>query len=216
MLVIGPHEILLALLCAVPALLCIKQWHSCTQYSPALVFLTCPSSLLCPALSVLIQKTSELSLRCSCWQCCDTVLAHVMVWHLPWCHQPWKRMLLGGKCPSDLQHCLWLFLSCPPFLVLLNPLGQPRALCFPAAEGVGKAFMTIHGEIWFVEHWWQVVEERRMRRSCFLLQHLTALLAGLGAFLGFVVLNSRYFVRKHSFPPWCRKQDHSAGAAHRA
>lgn len=62
-----------------------------------------------------------------------------------------RAALSGGKCPSGLQHCLGLFLSCPPFVVLLNPLGQPRALCFPAAEGVGRAFMPVQGEIWVVE-----------------------------------------------------------------
>lgn len=34
------------------------------------------------------------------------------------------------------------------------------------------------------------------------MQHLTALLAGLGAFLGLGFLNSGYSVRKHPFPPW--------------
>lgn len=66
-------------------------------------------------------------------------------------------LLSGGRYPSDLQHCLGLFLSCPPFLVLLNPLGQPRALCFPAAEGVGKAFMPFKERfgLWrSMEHCW--------------------------------------------------------------
>lgn len=154
-----------------------------------------------PVCAVVIQKTSGLSLRCGCWRCCDPVCAHVVVGI---CHGDTNHgstCCSGGECPSDLQHCLGLFLSCPPFLVLLNPLGQPRALCCPAAEGVGKAFMPVR-DIWFVECQWQVVKERRMRRGSFVLQHLSALLSGLGAFLGLGFLNSGYSVRKHPFPPW--------------
>lgn len=117
-----------------------------------------------PVCAVVIQKTSGLSLRCSCWRCCDPVFAHVVVGI---CHGDTNHgstCCSGGECPSDLQHCLGLFLSCPPFLVLLNLLGQPRALCCPAAEGAGKAFMPIR-DIWFVECRWQVVKERRMTRG---------------------------------------------------
>lgn len=39
------------------------------------------------------------------------------------------------------------------------------------------------------------------------MQHLTALLAGLGAFLDLGFLNSGYSVRKHPVPPWGRRQD---------
>lgn len=69
-----------------------------------------------------------------------------------------------------------------------------------------EGFHAVQGETWSVEHCWQVAGERRMRRGSFVLQHLTALLAGLGAFLGLGFLNSGYCVRKHPFPPWGRKK----------
>lgn len=62
--------------------------------------------------------------------------------------------------------------------------------------------MPVQAETWFVEHWWQVAEERRMRKGSFVLQHLTAVLAGLGEFLDLGFLNSRYSVRERPFPPW--------------
>lgn len=43
--------------------------------------------------------------------------------------------------------------------------------------------------------------ERRMRKGNFALQHFTALLARLGAFLGLGFLNSGYSIGKHPSPP---------------
>lgn len=121
------------------ALVCIKQWSVCARmgnksllhswYSPAFVFLTCPSSALFPALSVLIQNPVSFFWGVAAGSAVSPY------WGMSWCGtcrgatNHGSMCCSGGKCPIDLQHFLDLFLSCPPFWVLLNLLGQPRALC---------------------------------------------------------------------------------------
>lgn len=85
------------------------------------LFVLCPSSPLCPAPSVLrgpcrlgLSEVQLLAVPWSCiWACHGISCGDIN--HRSTC-------CCIEKCPGDLQRCLGQFLSCPPFLALLQLL----------------------------------------------------------------------------------------------